>query len=215
MARHSATGGAQAHSDARTSPTDSIVERAKAHDSEAWRRLVDLCGPLVYRAGRQAGLQAEDAADLVQDVFTALVGHIAEFRGAHPQRSFLAWLRTITRNKICDHFRGGRRRPDAIVSSEAIHSLLGIPKSFAQQSSKDQTALDQAEDEVFLLHRALQLVGAEFGERTWQAFWLVVVEGRSPAHVADDLGMTRHAVYKAKSRILSRLRHELSDLLQH
>ncbi len=37
------------------------------------------------------------------------------------------------------------------------------------------------------------------------------MEGRRPADVAGDLGMTSNAVYLAKSRILRRLRQALGD----
>jgi RNA polymerase sigma-70 factor (ECF subfamily) len=53
----------------------------------------------------------------------------------------------------------------------------------------------------------------EFEERTWQAFWQVVVDGRSPADVAQQLGMSANAVHLARGRVLRRLREEFSDLL--
>jgi RNA polymerase sigma-70 factor (ECF subfamily) len=56
------------------------------------------------------------------------------------------------------------------------------------------------------------MVGAEFEDRTWRAFWRTVVEGESPANVAGELGMTAHAVYKAKSRVLGRVRVQLREL---
>jgi RNA polymerase sigma-70 factor (ECF subfamily) len=64
------------------------------------------------------------------------------------------------------------------------------------------------------LHRGLAQVQAEFEPRTWQAFWMVVVEGRSPADVAAALGISANSVRQAKSRILRRLRAELGDDLQ-
>jgi DNA-directed RNA polymerase specialized sigma24 family protein len=39
-----------------------------------------------------------------------------------------------------------------------------------------------------------------------------VIDGRAPADVAEELGMTRQALYKAKSRVLRRLRHDLDGL---
>ena len=57
-----------------------------------------------------------------------------------------------------------------------------------------------------LLKNALELIRREFHERTWQAFWGVVVEGRAAADVAADLEMTPGAVRVAKSRVLLRLR---------
>src|SRR5262245_31027019 len=49
-----------------------LLERVKAQDQAAWERLVSLYSPLLYRWCRQAGLQAEDARDIGQEVFTAV-----------------------------------------------------------------------------------------------------------------------------------------------
>jgi RNA polymerase sigma-70 factor (ECF subfamily) len=62
-----------------------------------------------------------------------------------------------------------------------------------------------------LLRRGLELIRGEFEPRTWQAFWLTAVEGRSPKDVAHELGMSDGAVRVAKSRVLHRLRTELGD----
>ncbi len=53
----------------------------------------------------------------------------------------------------------------------------------------------------------------QFEATTWTAFWATVVEGRQPAEVADSLGVTRWAVYKARARVLQRLREELEGLI--
>ncbi len=55
--------------------------------------------------------------------------------------------------------------------------------------------------------RALELVRGAFEDRTWQMFWLTVVEDQTPADVAVRFGVTPVAVRKAKSRVLHRLRH--------
>ena len=60
----------------------------------------------------------------------------------------------------------------------------------------------------------LDLVRAEFEDRTWEAFRRVAIERQSPARVAVELGMSIQAVYKAKSRVLRRLRQELDGLME-
>jgi acyl carrier protein len=81
------------------------------------------------------------------------------------------------------------------------------PPDFSQPSH-------QAGSDGLLSRRALELVRAEFENRTWEAFWRTAVDGQAPADVAEDLGMSLHAVYKAKSRVLRRLRQELNGLLE-
>jgi RNA polymerase sigma-70 factor (ECF subfamily) len=61
--------------------------------------------------------------------------------------------------------------------------------------------------------RALEQVRGHFDERTWQAFWLTAIDGRSPTDLAGELGMTAGNIRQAKSRVLRRIRQELGDLL--
>ena len=68
------------------------------------------------------------------------------------------------------------------------------------------------EAEKILSQRAVELVRAEFEQRTWEAWWKTAVEGRPAADVAAEMDMSLAAVYKAKSRVLLRLRQELAGL---
>src|SRR5277367_2420601 len=86
-----------------------LLERVRVDDEAAWHRLVDLYAPLVYRWCRRSGLPEQDAADVFQDVFQAVATHIAGFRKEKESDTFRGWLRTITRNKIRDHFRKSAR----------------------------------------------------------------------------------------------------------
>jgi RNA polymerase sigma-70 factor (ECF subfamily) len=65
-----------------------------------------------------------------------------------------------------------------------------------------------------LSQRALQLMQSEFTPTTWKACWETVVQGRATAEVARELGITENAVYVAKCRVLRRLRHELTGLVE-
>jgi RNA polymerase sigma-70 factor (ECF subfamily) len=60
--------------------------------------------------------------------------------------------------------------------------------------------------------QALHLVQADCEPTTWEAFRQVTLEGRAPSDVAHDLGISRNAVYIAKSRVLSGLRTMLAEL---
>ena len=52
----------------------SLLERLRQPaEQEAWTRFVQLYTPLIYGWARRVGLSPEDASDLVQDVFAALV----------------------------------------------------------------------------------------------------------------------------------------------
>ena len=195
--------------DTPSSISSTLLQRVKARRPEAWERLVDLYGPVVYRWCRQSGVASADAADLVQEVFSSVATHVADFRREGSGDSFGAWLGTITRNKVRDFYRRRRDRPAARGGTDAQQQFLQIPEppDFSQPSH-------QPTREGLLSRQALDLVRAEFENRTWEAFWRTTVDGQKPADVAEDLGMSLHAVYKAKSRVLRRLRRELNGLIE-
>jgi RNA polymerase sigma-70 factor (ECF subfamily) len=160
--------------------------------------------PLVYRWCRAAGLTADAAADVGQEVFLSVATSIAGFRRDRPGDSFRGWLRVITRNKVRDHHR-----------HMPVEGLGDNAETVVQPVSDEPASPTAEAEELYILyHKAVELIQTDFEERTWQAFWKVVIEGRAPADVAADLGMTANAVYLAKARVLRRLQEEFADLEQ-
>jgi len=184
----------------------SLLDRVRSAQPEGWRRLVSLYGPLVYAWCRKAGLQDHDAADVVQNVFQSVLKGINDFRRDRPGDSFRRWLRTVTRNKVRDFWRAESRAPQADGGTEAPLRLTQWPDA----EEPDDGHIEEIDQ---MYHRALELVRAEFEDRTWQAFWRVVVDARPAADVANELNMSPNAVYIAKSRVVTRLRAEFGELL--
>lgn len=193
-----------------TSTSRSLLERVKRAEPEAWDRLVTLYAPLVFHWCRSWGLREQDAADIFQEVFQSVAVHIGAFRKERAGDTFRGWLRTITRNKIHDHFRRRGREPEGVGGSEAQAQLAELPAPEASEASSHT----EEKGERGLVARALELVRPEFAERTWQAFWRTAIEGRSAPEVGAELSMSAGAVRVAKSRVLQRLREELGDLIE-
>jgi RNA polymerase sigma-70 factor (ECF subfamily) len=181
----------------------SLLERLRLPtDQAAWERFVQLYTPLLYYWARHLGLQPNDAADLVQDVLTALVQKLPGFVYDR-HKSFRNWLRTLTLNR----WRNNQRR-------RAVPVLNSAEVDLADQTSPDPVeAFAEAEYRQHLVGRILELMRAEFEPGTWMACWEHVVAGRSAADVAGELGISVGAVYVAKCRVLRRLRQELHGLL--
>ncbi|MBI3863276.1 MAG: sigma-70 family RNA polymerase sigma factor [Planctomycetia bacterium] len=188
------------------STSSSLLDRVRFKDVEAWRQLVRLYAPLVYSWCARAGLQSEDAADVVQEVFRSVAISIGDFRRDRPGDTFRGWLRVITRNKVHDLNRRRAGEPVAVGGSEHHDLLNEIPVATDPMSDDDSR-----ESRGAVLRRALDLIRLEFEERTWQAFWRSAVEDQSTADVAAALGMTSTAVRKARSRVFRRLREALAD----
>ena len=188
----------------------SLLERVRAADAAAWAQLVTLYAPLVMHWCRGWDLREQDIADVLQEVFQAVFGSIARFRKERPGDTFRGWLRTVTHNKVRDHWRRLGREPGGVGGTDAQRRLAQVPGP--GPAEVDSEAPEAAERALFF--RALELIRGDFAERTWQAFWRTAVDGRAPRDVAAELSLSPGAVRVAKSRVLHRLREELGDLLE-
>jgi RNA polymerase sigma-70 factor (ECF subfamily) len=184
------------------STSTQLLARVREHDPAAWERLVRVYGPLIYAWARRQRLSADDAADVVQEVFRSVAAKIGDFRGDRPGDTFRGWLWTITRNKIHDHFRRQAASPPGAGGTTAHVEIQELPAAVPEDG--------RAEDGV--AQRALAAIRGDFDERTWEAFQRMALDGHSAAEAAAALGMNEKAVRQAKYRVLKRLREELTGL---
>jgi RNA polymerase sigma-70 factor (ECF subfamily) len=181
----------------------SLLEKVRqTSDQQAWSRFVWLYTPLLQRWLARLGVGADEAGDLIQDVFVILVRKLPEF-SYDREKSFRAWLRTVLLNR----WRDRRRHQVPLPIDDESPALANL------EVEGPAELFDQAEYHSYLTSRALHLIQTDFPEPTWQAFWQVVVAERPAAEVAAALGTTVNAVYLAKGRVLRRLRVELDGLL--
>jgi RNA polymerase sigma-70 factor (ECF subfamily) len=179
-----------------------LLQRLRQSDAAAWERFVDLYTPLLYFWAVRLGLQAQDAADLVQDVFATLLEKLPAFE-PDPNRGFRVWLRTVAHNRWRDH----------------CHRKAAAPRG-GNDVGLDEVAMPDATQAIFeteyrrlVLRQALEVMQAEFEPPTWKAFAGLVLEGKSIAAVAAELGLTPAAVYSARAGVARRLRREFDGLL--
>lgn len=162
---------------------------------------MDLYTPLLFAWARRCGEREEDAADLVQETFVTLMQTIPSFE--HNRKgSFRRWLRVLMVNKLRDRLRRQSRYQQVLAELPAEVEVPNVAEQFWEQEYQQE-----------LSHQALRLIQAEFEPRTWKACWETVVQGRSVAEVAAELGVSHNAVYVAKCRVLRRLRECLDGLL--
>lgn len=190
----------------RGSTDPSLLARAGRGEDNAWQRLVDLYGPLVWSWCVRAGVPEAERGDVLQDVFTAVFQALPRFDRTRAGATFRGWLLTITVNKCRDRLR---RLPPAAVPLEKAGELPDGESSLAELESAG--AADGAREE--LLQRILAFLREDFAPQVWQAFWHTAVEGLSAPEAAQRLGMTPTAVRTAKARVLQRLRQEFGDQL--
>lgn len=185
----------------------SLLVQARSHDAAAWQRLVQIYTPLVGHWCRKSGLNDEDTRDVIQETFASVLRGLPTFEHGGTGQSFRGWLRTIARHRLVDLYRTGRNNPPAVGGTEAHLKLNQVRDPLAEE--------DEAEHSVetgLVFRSALEIIQGEFEPATAQAFWLSTVEERPPVQIAAELGISVNAVYKAKSRVLRRLREVLEGL---
>lgn len=180
----------------------SLLRRLRTNeDREAWDRFVGLYTPLVRRWAVRLQATGSDVDELTQEVLTALVRALPEFRYDAAGR-FRGWLWTITKNKRRELLR--HRTPAGLSDADLDNLAVDDPVE----------AVDASEYRNYLVGRALILMQDEFQTTTWRAFLETAMHSRTASDVARELGLTVDAVYAAKSRVLRRLRQELEGLTE-
>ncbi len=184
----------------------SLLERARSGDETAWELISTIYAPMVYRWVSRYSLQSTDTTDILQNIFQTVYRKLDDFQ--HDQRcgSFRSWLKTITHSRVMDFFRTRQKQGQAAGGTDAWQQLQSQPE---EPSNPQELREELAE----VYHRALQILEQDFSDNVVKAFLRFEIDNVPASEVADELGMTRDAVYAAKKRVLKRLREELSGLL--
>jgi RNA polymerase sigma-70 factor (ECF subfamily) len=183
-----------------------LVEQLQQTDEAAWRRFVELYTPLIRGWLRnQCRLDPADADDLTQSVMQVVIAELPQFEHNRQLGAFRCWLRSITVNRLRSYWRGRRERGEGESGETSYLDELADPDSELSRQWDH-------EHDASIAGRLLERVKHEFEPRTWDAFYKTVLDNRSTAEVAEELGTTANAVLIAKSRVLGRLRKEIAQL---
>ncbi|MEQ8791798.1 MAG: sigma-70 family RNA polymerase sigma factor [Pirellulaceae bacterium] len=177
-----------------------ILRLPDAADVEAWNEFTSLYGPLMYRLARRRGLQAADAEDLVQEVFTAVSRSVERWLARKDRGRFRAWLFRIARNRAINFLTRPKHRPQAAGGADAANQLAAV---VSPDVAADVFDMEYRRE---LFRRAAEQVRRSVADNTWRAFWLSSVEALGVAETAKRLGMSVGSVYIARSRTMARLR---------
>jgi RNA polymerase sigma-70 factor (ECF subfamily) len=179
--------------------------RAAPSDPEAWSEFVEWYGQRIYGWCRNWGLQEADARDVTQEVFLKLTARMRDF-SYDPNGSFRAWLKTVSHHAWQDYLAKQRRPGQGSGSAAVIERLAAV------EASEDLERWIAAAGDQELLKEASFRVRIRVEPRTWDAFRLLALEGRSGAEAAKKLGMKVGTVFVARSKVQRMLREELARL---
>ena len=170
-------------------------------DVEAWRTFVDLYLPLIFHYCRKRGLQDADARDVTQQVLANLHKAIDTFQYDPQKGRFRNWLGTITLREIA-RYQHRARRPGQGGGA-------GLGNQVADQESGEVDAAWHEEFNAHIFAAALERVKQEFDELTWKAFDITWLRDQKTSDAAEQLNKPKGWIYKARYRVVQRLRSEL------
>jgi RNA polymerase sigma-70 factor (ECF subfamily) len=182
-----------------------LLRAAKANDPDAWTMLVRSYSRMIYRWCRQAGLQPADAGNIVQEVLRSVARKLKDFEHRQSDGSFRGWLRTVTRNKLRDGFRKDLRSVERAAGGTAAQKLV---ESIPDPEVDSVLTFGPPREQVG--PATIEKVRGEFSARDWRVFWRMTVDGQSAREAGSEFEMTPNAARIVKTRILRRLREELS-----
>ena len=163
-----------------------LARRAAAGDREAFAALLERHYDRIYRVGARVLGNAEEAADLAQDVCVALPARLATYRG---ESRFTTWLYRVVVNAA----RDALRRKAALHRSE---------HSFAEHDAIVRADAAARECESSWLREALSRLSVEL--RT--TVFLVLEEGLRHAEAGEALGVSEATVSWRMHEVRKRLR---------
>lgn len=105
-----------------------------------------------------ARVPAQDAGDLVQDVFASALEKIGDLE---EPAAFPGWLMTMARNRATDHLRRPR-----LLAEEADIAMDPPPHTEAMEALRALRALPDAYRETLIMRLVEGMTGPEIAERT-------------------------------------------------
>jgi RNA polymerase sigma-70 factor (ECF subfamily) len=180
-----------------------LIANCRLGKAEAWDELFEryysLAGRFIYQLS--PSLSAEDADEICQDVFLAVIRNIASFEGAS---SFQTWLYRIAINKTRDFVarqraakRGGGEIP---LSLNAEHPETGLTIDPPAPMSSPDGLLMSAERMVFV-RQALD----ELGDPCREIIELKYFGDLSYEEIAAELNLNPKTVSSRLSKCLDKL----------
>ncbi len=199
---HSAGPGTGAGASARRPPADSdslrmmeLVERAQAGETEAFGRLYDHYSDTVYRYIYYRVGGKATAEDLTSETFLRALRRIGTF--TWQGRDFGAWLVTIARNLVADHFKSSRFRLE-VTTGEMLDAN-------EVERSPEDSVLESLSNE------ALLTAVRKLNPQQQECVTLRFLQGLSVAETARIMGKNEGAIKTLQYRAVRTLARLLPD----
>jgi RNA polymerase sigma-70 factor (ECF subfamily) len=169
-------------------------------DRVAWVEFHGLYAPLLLRYARALELPHDDAEEVRDACLALLVSRMKSFEYRPERGRFKSWLWRIVHDKVVDL---QRRRTPQRADTETLERQVD-PAS--DPDERFEAAWREQE-----LRRGLALALRGVSRSDARAFRRLLRGGDDVAAVGAELGLNSNQVYKAKSRVLARVRAAVAE----
>lgn len=176
-----------------TSDAD-LVAGCISGDQSAWEELVNRYSRLIYSIAFKSGLNADDAADVVQNVFVTVLRRLESLR---ERDRFSSWLITTARRESW-HYKSGKKEQILDEDADIVDETESIEDSMI------------AWEEAYLTRRAI----GRLGERCQRLLTAIFLTEDRPSYqeIGEDLGIAVGSIGPIRARCLKQLRTHITDV---
>lgn len=178
-----------------------MLERLMESQDEAWERFSARFRAPMLGFARRYGLTEAQSEDAVQD---ALIAFLEGYRAGRYERGkgrLGSWLFALMYQSIRSHRRDGGRAPAQGAGGDGRTTFFS-----ALPDEREARGVWDEDWERCAIDSCLSRLRSEVSPSHYRAFELTTVREVPAMEVAKQLGMSRDAVYQARSRALQRLR---------
>jgi RNA polymerase sigma-70 factor (ECF subfamily) len=194
----------------------SLLERLKdLGDQTSWQEFYQTYHELIYSVARRAGLNENEADDVVQETLIAVVRKMPGFTYDPTKDSFKGWLLTVTRWEIGDQLQRRARDQERRASPGRHEDQSTRTATIERVPDPGGSELLSIWDEEWgkhVLQKALARVKRQVNPQHYEIYHLHVILGQPVSEVIRALRVNRGQIYLAKHRVGNFLEKEVRIL---
>lgn len=184
--------------------SSNMIDELQGFSDRKWEEFVSVYTPLIMFWIRKHISDQHTQLDILQDCLMSIAKGITDFEEQPQKGAFRSWLKTITHRRVVDYFRENQLQP--VVNNEYL-----IEQTVDQIKPDEETEEEHLAFEE-LSARAMQIVHSSMTGKSWDMFWMSVVQNVPTREIALKYGVSQGAVRMARGRVLNRLRELLPDM---
>ncbi|MCP4456363.1 MAG: sigma-70 family RNA polymerase sigma factor [Planctomycetes bacterium] len=181
--------------------TQTLDQMGVRQDTDVWETFSNHFFPAICRMARQKGLTQADAEDAAQQTLLSFMQAMRQGKYHRTKGRLSAFLFAVANRTILN-----ARRRNARHAPETSRPWQDL----ADERSDHLTW--ETQWQKILLVQSLERIRKATDPQVFKAFDLYCLQERPAHEVAETLHITPNAVYIAKSRVLSQLRHLQTQL---